>query len=891
MSENADNADRTVDEPNPSSNSPNAPDLTIDSPIGADRTKIGSDDNQNFTVDLPNGGGTVDHDSGGRTQDFDLINAIKVAQRLENVKVPGYEIIAELGHGGMGVVYKARDPKLDRTVALKMILAGIHASTTQLERFTHEAKAVAQFQHPNIVQIYQIGEADGLPYFALEFVDGGSLDEKLDHKPQPPKFAAEMLETLAKAMQYAHDRHIVHRDLKPGNILLTRDGTPKIADFGLAKRQDDSSKTQAGQAVGTPNYMAPEQARGDIDAVGPHSDQAALGAILYEMLTGRPPYVGASLLHTLELVQKLEPVPPSQFNSEVPRDLETICLKCLQKEPAKRYASCSELVQDLRNFQEGKPIKARPVGQIERTLRWAKRNPTVTSLGAAAALLLLAVAVGATAFAFYYKDSAEKQRGLREVANRRLENVREREEVQVNTIPELVQRGLYTEQVFQAVLNLINENHNEIQESDDRHIQARAEAGKHQRRGLGFLRKRMFKEAIVEFKVALGIHVSILKDHPPDIDKSEGNVAATHSAIGDAYKLQGRPKYPDALESYKKALEIRRRIVQQPRSNDLKTHERLTALAAALTGLADLYSNMGKYSDAVANAHDALDVYKQVDRGALKVRDRQSLAVAWFTSGRAKFRTNNREGGRTDLDKAFEELKALIKDAKPNLSIQEIYAYLLRTAGDLEFIYAKDAKLALNRYREAAKIFTDLASPREILNCRRNLSQADYVLAVAALEAGDRATAEKAMQESAAIRKELVAKFAGDPEFMSVMYEAMLSCACARLIKDAEAFATRFERGGKNPKMTPAFRPELLKRAAQGFGLIADAVTRDDAVPLSPQLKNLRQSYLDRAYACLNEAIHLGYRNSQEFETDPDFAPFRSDPRYTDALAKLKKRL
>ena len=278
-------------------------------------------------------------------------------------QVEGYTILSELGRGGMGVVYKARQMKLNRIVALKMVLAGAHAGQEQLARFYTEAEAVARLQQPNIVQIHEVGEHDGLPYFSLEYVEGGSLAERIGGKPQPVNEAARHVELLARAMAYAHEQGIVHRDLKPANVLLTKDGQPKITDFGLAKRlESDASQTQSGTLMGTPNYMAPEQARGEVREVGPLADVYALGVILYEMLTGRTPFLGASILDTLEQVRNQEPVPPSRLQPKVPRDLETICLKCLQKEPAKRYATAAALADDLRRFLAGEPILARPVG-------------------------------------------------------------------------------------------------------------------------------------------------------------------------------------------------------------------------------------------------------------------------------------------------------------------------------------------------------------------------------------------------------------------------------------------------------------------------------------------------------------------------------------------------
>src|SRR5258706_2132276 len=303
-------------------------------------------------------------------------------------KIPGYEVEAVLGRGGMGIIYRVRHLKLNRAVALKMLLSGEYAGAVELARFTREAQAIATLQHPNIVQIYDVGQVDGRAYFTMELVGGGSLSQKLGGIPQPAQYCSSVTETLATAIHAAHLAGIVHRDLKPANTLLTPDGTPKISDFGLARHFEGQSDVTLDMAkVGTPSYMAPEQVIGKPGTVGPSADIYALGATLYELLTGRPPFRGETATETERQLLTREPVRPSQLNAKVPRDLETICLKCLQKEPTRRYESASALADDLRRFEEGRPIQARPVGWAERSWRWSRRNPTV------AALLLTALAL------------------------------------------------------------------------------------------------------------------------------------------------------------------------------------------------------------------------------------------------------------------------------------------------------------------------------------------------------------------------------------------------------------------------------------------------------------------------------------------------------------------
>lgn len=325
--------------------------------------------------------------------------------------IAGYELLGEVGRGGMGVVYKARQRRPDRIVALKMLLAGRHAGSKERTRFLYEAEAIAQLQHPHIVPLYEAGQHGELPYFTLEFISGGSLSNLLKASPLLPADAARMIEQLADAMHYAHQRGIIHRDLKPANVLLSTGGTtdrermgqnlsgtqssfiscvPKITDFGLAKNiADASTVTSTGAVFGTPSYMAPEQASGDVKQVGAAADVYALGAILYECLTGRPPFRGPTPAETLLQVLSQEPAPPSILQRSVPRDLETICLKCLRKEPQRRYTSALELAEDVRRFRANEPIKARPVGRIERGVKWCRRHPGVASLTAAVVLLTL----------------------------------------------------------------------------------------------------------------------------------------------------------------------------------------------------------------------------------------------------------------------------------------------------------------------------------------------------------------------------------------------------------------------------------------------------------------------------------------------------------------------
>jgi len=373
----------------------------------------------------------------------------------DTVSIPGHRILGILNRGGMGVVYKAWQVGLERPVAIKMILSGRHASAEQRARFRTEAEAVARLRHPHVVQIHEVGECAGQPYFTMEYVEGGNLADHLARGPLPSRDAATLLASLARAIHHAHQQGILHRDLKPANILLQRgEGReakgedqpsalvpiPKIADFGLARRLDaeEGQQTRTGSVLGTPSYMAPEQAEGKTREIGSSVDIYALGAILYECLTGQPPFRGETAVETLTLVRTREPVSPSRLRPGLPRDLETICLKCLNKDPHQRYATAHDLAEDLERFLTDRPIQARRTPWWERSARWARRRPALAALTAVSVLAvvgLLAVWVGFTA-------SLQHERNEAITLRQQAEKERDRANSQSDRAQQLLKRAL-----------------------------------------------------------------------------------------------------------------------------------------------------------------------------------------------------------------------------------------------------------------------------------------------------------------------------------------------------------------------------------------------------------------------------------------------------------------
>jgi tetratricopeptide (TPR) repeat protein/tRNA A-37 threonylcarbamoyl transferase component Bud32 len=514
--------------------------------------------------------------------------------------IPGYELLGVLGRGGMGVVYKARQLSLNRIVALKMILTGAHAGPEELARFRSEAEAVAALQHPNIVQIFEVGEHDGLPYLALEYVDGGSLAQQARGLPQAPAAAAKLVETLARAVHHAHQCGVIHRDLKPGNVLLSSGLLPKMTDFGLAKRLSAAqAATPTGHILGTPGYMAPEQAAGKSAAVGPAADVHALGAILYELLTGRPPFLGGTLLETLEQVWHHEPVPPSQLQPKVQRDLETICLKCLQKQPEQRYASALALADDLGRFQRGEPIQARAVGALERGWRWCRRNPAVASLGGAVFLVLLAGLVVSSVFALEAQYRAEQETQARKDADAQALLAQANEK-------RAVAAKLEAEQ-DRAIAKAVNDF---VQQD----LLLQADSAEQASRGYEQQPNLTVKEALQ--RAAERIH-----------DRFQGQPlveAAIRAAIGNAYLGIGEASL--AVPHLQRALALRKAMLSSDHPDTLLTMNRL----------GEAHFGAGRLMDALALFEEAVKRF-QASVGAEDPRTLDSmanLAVAYRAAGR-----------------------------------------------------------------------------------------------------------------------------------------------------------------------------------------------------------------------------------------------------------------
>jgi serine/threonine protein kinase/tetratricopeptide (TPR) repeat protein len=697
-------------------------------------------------------------------------------------EVPGYEILSVLGRGGMGVVYKARQTRPHRVVALKVIRAGEHAGPEELARFRREAEAAALLQHPHIVHVYEVGEHGGCPYFSLEYVEGGSLDKALDGTPQGAETAARLVEALARATDYAHQRGVIHRDLKPANVLLqpkpksereavpapadfefrVSDFKPKVTDFGLAKRLDvEGAQTRTGVVLGTPSYMAPEQAAGLAKEVGPAADVYALGAILYEMLTGRPPFKATTVLETLEQVRSHEPVPPRRLQPKVARDLETVCLKALVKTPAGRYPTAAALADDLGRFLRGEPIRARPVGRIERLGRWCRRNPVVAGLVTA---LALAIAGGFAAVIWQWQRAErnfDKARSEHEQAEANFLKARDAVDKMLTHVGAVrLSHVPMMEPVRSALLEEALTFYQEFLQERGSDPKMRQETGEAYRR-VGdihrFLGQRDRSGAA--YRQAIALQQELVDDFPAEpVYRKE--LAGSHNNLGILLQTTGRLQEAEAV--HEQTLALRERLAAD-----------FPDVAAYRLDVAGSHNNLGALWQDTGQLQKAETAY----RHALALRERLVADFPTVATYRQDLANNHlnlgnllKATGRFEkADAAYRQAVKLQQELVTAFPTEPPYRFdlarshdsqglLLQAKGDLrEAEYALRRALALHE-----KLAADFPTVPEY---RQALARSHVNLSCLLLDTDRRPEVEAACRRAAALQEQLVADFPGALDF------------------------------------------------------------------------------------------------------------------------------
>jgi serine/threonine-protein kinase len=717
--------------------------------------------------------------------------------------VSQYEILDELGRGGMGVVYLARHRQLGRLVALKMVLAGEFAGSAARARFRSEARAAARLQHPGVVQIFDVLEQDGRPYVVLEYVAGGSLAQRLASAPLPAREAARIVEALAQAMEYAHQQGIVHRDLKPSNILLTPDGEPKVTDFGLAKALDDESGlTRSESIIGSPSYMAPEQAHGWAKRVGPAADVYSLGSILYEAVAGRPPFKSATVLETLEQVKFHEPVPPGQLARDLPRDLETICMACLRKEPTRRYRTASALAEDLGRFRRGESVRARPVHAAERTWRWARRRPAVASLLAA---LVVTIAAGFCGVAVLWLR-AERLRGT---ADANLADARAAVD-ECFTIAErepLLQRpGL--QPVRRLLLGAaLKYYHGFLQRRADSPslqtelarnyarvgtitaaIGSAPEALTAHRKAVELLERlaadqpespelrrdlaRSYHEAAL-LEEAMGMDAEALRSIARALalrerldadrtrqDDDRNKLAQSLQLLGDLEYEAGRPN--DAVRTYKRATELREQLVAQRPANVAFRHD----LASTLSNLGVAQRALGIAADAMRSLTSATEILQSLaDREPENVVYHNSLAKALSDLAIVQADTGRNSEAQRSYDRAEVVLERLVLENPRVTDYRRELTVVLLNSGGVHYACRRlpEAQILWNRAAQAAA--TVLANHPEVAEFRNDLARIHNNLGALYFTRNQPEAALSSWEKAAKLRERLVDDHPGRPDW------------------------------------------------------------------------------------------------------------------------------
>jgi serine/threonine-protein kinase len=615
----------------------------------------------------------------------------------------------------MGVVYRARQLRLNRIVAVKTILAGDHATPEAAIRFLAEAEAVARLQHPNIVQIFALGEHDGRPFFEMEYVSGGSLADRLNGKEWPPREAARLVETLAMAIHEVHRLGIVHRDLKPANILLSVDGIPKIADFGLAKWLNvETGLTRSQWIVGSPHYMAPEQAGGS-SMIGPAADVYSLGAILYELLTGRPPFRAATVLETLEQVKSVAPVIPTRLRPNLPRDVVTICLKCLEKDPIRRYAGADILAEELRRFAAGEPIQARPVSMPEKLWRWCRREPALALL----ALTLIVGLIGVTTQwwraeshltdAIQAKDrESTARRRAQERFNSAMTTFREFEKI---TKDAALLREPRLEGLRARLLKKALDFYRELQESLEKDASpgARSQLSEaYARVGEITSELGLQEDTLAAYGQSLSL-VEQMANSSPDDPGVKTSLGKAHARMGFTFRTMGRPA--DALRSYEQAREIQEALARDHPEAPL--YREVLSFTYSNLGLMNL--ELGNPLEAIPFHRRAIAIHKDlVDGDPGNASHRSELAWAWRYLCLALAASGDLDGAQRLAERAVEDYEHLVRGELKDIETRWRLARCLDELGRIRVQTGRPAEAA-QPLEQASRLLESLDSDNPVL--------------------------------------------------------------------------------------------------------------------------------------------------------------------------------
>jgi tetratricopeptide (TPR) repeat protein/tRNA A-37 threonylcarbamoyl transferase component Bud32 len=778
-----------------------------------------------------------------------------------SIAIPGYEVLGELGRGGMGVVYKARHARLNRIVALKMILAGEHAGPEVSVRFLAEAEAVARLHHPNIIQIFAFSAHQGHPYFEMEYADGGSLADRLGGTPWSARDAARLVETLARAIHEVHRVGIVHRDLKPANVLLAADGTPKIADFGLAEALDVEARlTRTLRIVGSPSYMAPEQAGAGSDPIGPAADVYALGAILYELVTGRPPFLEATVLETLERVKSAEPISPRRLRPDVPRDLATVCLTCLQKEPARRYAGADLLAEDLRRFGAGEPVRARPVGLAGRAWRWCRREPALAALVVALLGGLIGSATQWWRAERHLDEAGRRGALLREALGREIEARR----AAVDAYAHEQEDRRRAEARFRLGMEAVD-GYASLADEDALRKDPR----------LGSLRKRMLDTA-QRFSTAL--QESLESDPTP---QARDLLSGTYARVGNLHAAAGARG--EALIAFRRALAIREALV----AADPSDHHQRAGLARIHRWIGTALRASGRLDEATRSLERAVAIDEAVVRDHPSVGQYQEdlgwclqeLGVALAARGRPAEAVGTQQRAL-----AVREARARVDPLGPRPRADLAWSHHgLAMALDA----ARRPAEALRHVGRAVEIYEGLVRdhPEDALS-RFRLGTTLGTQGLIQRRAGDPGS-RSSIERSLAIHEALDRE---DPTNLAnriALVDRTLHLAAEQPStgRPAEALA-RLRDVERVIGQAPDVNPTTLYNLACAYALCSTAARGRDRGPAPAEAGGVSWC-ADRAMAVLKRAVAAGYSDAPLMRRDVDLDPLRPRRDFQELLRDL----